>query len=107
MDFGDAREIIADYLYRISAAQGQMSGVRGDPDVFGIGEVHDPAHVFFGGVGSRRQKLHRDCRGAAGSVEQKAAWKWTPSQNGEVTGGEAMLEGEGRSFSVIADQTQG
>jgi hypothetical protein len=47
MHFGDAREIIADDLRRISAAQYQMSGVGRHPHIFGIGELHRPAHVFF------------------------------------------------------------
>ena len=47
MHFGDAREIIANDLHRISAAQNQVSGVGRHPDILGIGELHDPAHVFF------------------------------------------------------------
>ena len=70
MDLGHAREIIADDLDRIAAAQHQMAGIGGHPDIFGIGMVHHPAHVFFPlqrspDMGMRRQAhAHGDGLGA-------------------------------------------
>ena len=44
---GDAREVVAHDLHGIHAAQRQMSGVRREPDILGIGELHHAAHFGF------------------------------------------------------------
>src|SRR5262245_27085172 len=60
MDFGNAREVLADDLHRVHAAERQVPGVRREPDVLGIGELHHPADFALAFYWSPDMRMRRE-----------------------------------------------